>query len=86
MFSRKSHLCPFFVRRVLLGVLSLAAVSGLHAETDPHSYAQPDKVRVSALALDLDVSFERHQLAGSAVLSLDWLIWPRASWCSTRAT
>ncbi|MDR3387415.1 MAG: M1 family metallopeptidase [Rudaea sp.] len=47
-------------------------MSFLHAETDPHSYAQPDKVRVSALALDLDVSFEHHQLAGSAELSLDW--------------
>ena len=61
-----------FLRPALLGVLSLAAVSSLHAEVDPHSYAQPDKVRTSALALDLDVSFEQHQLSGSAELSLDW--------------
>ena len=51
--------------------MSLAAAVA-HAESDPHSYAQPDKVRVTALALDLDVSFEKHQLAGSAELSLEW--------------
>jgi leukotriene-A4 hydrolase len=56
----------------LLGVLSVAAMSAAHAETDPHSYAQPDKVRVAALDLDLAVSFERHQLAGTATLDLDW--------------
>jgi leukotriene-A4 hydrolase len=59
-------------RTALLGMLSLASMSLAHAEADPHSYAQPDKVRVSALALDLEVSFEQHQLSGSAELSLDW--------------
>lgn len=52
--------------------MSFAFVSGAWAESDPHSYAQPDKVRVSALALDLDVSFEQHRLSGSAELALDW--------------
>ncbi|MEO8802391.1 MAG: M1 family metallopeptidase [Rudaea sp.] len=47
-------------------------MNSLHAEADPHSYAQPERVRVSALALDLSVSFERHELSGSAELSLDW--------------
>ena len=47
-------------------------MTNLHAEADPHSYAQPEQVRVSALALDLNVSFERHELSGSAELTLDW--------------
>jgi leukotriene-A4 hydrolase len=54
-------------------LLSLVATGAAFAESDPHSFAQPDKVRVSALALDLDISFERHQLAGSVELSLDWI-------------
>jgi len=44
----------------------------MSTETDPHSYAQPDKVRVTALDLDLSVSFEKHVLSGSATLALDW--------------
>lgn len=42
------------------------------AESDPHSYAQPDKVTVSALQLELAVDFDKRELAGSAELSLDW--------------
>jgi aminopeptidase N len=42
------------------------------AAADPHSYANPDKVSVSALALDLAVDFDKRQLAGSADLALDW--------------
>ena len=52
--------------------LMLTVISAAHAETDPHSYAQPGKVRVNALDLDLSVSFEQHRLSGSAVLGLDW--------------
>ena len=48
-------------------------MTSLHSEADPHSYAQPEQVRVSTLALDLSVSFERHELSGSAELTLDWL-------------
>jgi aminopeptidase N len=74
-------------RTLVLAALSLAAMQSVHAATeriesdrieqdrtelDPHSFAQPDKVRVSALDLELSVSFEKHQLSGSAVLSLDW--------------
>ncbi len=47
-------------------------MTGIHAEADPHSRAQPEKVRVNALALDLSVSFDRHELAGNAELKLDW--------------
>jgi leukotriene-A4 hydrolase len=54
------------------GLLSFVTMQCAKAETDPHSYAQPDKVRVTALDLDLSVSFEKHILSGSATLSLDW--------------
>ncbi len=43
------------------------------ASADPHSYAEPAKVRVTTLNLDLTVSFPKHRLSGSAELSLDWL-------------
>ena len=67
-----------FIGRITFAAsLGLAAMSSLHAadihmELDPHSYAQPDKVRVTALDLDLSVSFDKHELAGSATLDLDW--------------
>ncbi len=52
-------------------VLGLAAVD-VKAEQDPHSYAEPDTVLVTALTLDLDVDFKRKELAGVAELALDW--------------
>ncbi|HZH44864.1 MAG TPA: M1 family metallopeptidase [Lysobacter sp.] len=39
---------------------------------DPYSYAEPDKVRVTDVALHLNVDFEKKQLAGSATYTLDW--------------
>ncbi|MEO8671407.1 MAG: M1 family aminopeptidase/hydrolase, partial [Tahibacter sp.] len=54
---------------LLAGILATGLVQ---AAADPHSSAEPDKVRITALALDLAVSFERKELAGSAELSLDW--------------
>ena len=39
---------------------------------DESSYAEPDIVRVSHLALDLTVDFDKKQLAGSATLDLNW--------------
>lgn len=39
---------------------------------DEHSYAEPQKVRITALALDLAVDFAQKQLAGSATYTLDW--------------
>lgn len=52
----------------------IVASAGAQASTepDPHSYAEPDKVTVNALALDLAVDFDKRELAGSAELSLDW--------------
>jgi len=63
---------PSVIRAVALLVVSLVAATGAIAEPDPHSFAQPDKVTINALRLDLDVSFDKHQLAGSAEFSLDW--------------
>ena len=40
---------------------------------DPQSYANYDEVRITDAALDLDVSFERKQIAGSAELAIEWL-------------
>ncbi len=42
------------------------------AQHDEHSYAQPDKVRINNLALDLTLDFDRKQLAGTATYTLDW--------------
>ena len=40
---------------------------------DEHSYAQPDKVRITDIALDLAVDFDLKQISGSATYTLDWL-------------
>lgn len=37
---------------------------------DPHSFARPEEVRVTAIGLDLDVDFAAHELRGSATLRL----------------
>ncbi len=40
---------------------------------DEHSYAQPDKVRTTDLALDLAIDFDRKTIGGTATYALDWL-------------
>jgi aminopeptidase N len=40
---------------------------------DEHSYAQPDKVRTTDLALDLAVDFDGKTIAGTATYALDWV-------------
>lgn len=61
-------------RLALLLVLLIATLPALAQDrrTDEHSYAQPDKVRISHLALDLAIDFDKHQLGGNAVLTLAW--------------
>lgn len=58
----------------LLRALSFGAftlpLAALAAE--PHSYAQPDQVRVTHLDLDLKLDFPHRQLDGQATLTLDW--------------
>jgi leukotriene-A4 hydrolase len=39
---------------------------------DEHSYAEPDKVRIKDLALDLALDFNRRQLTGTATYALEW--------------
>ena len=43
------------------------------AVTDPHSYAEPGKVRTTDLALDLAVDFAKKTIAGTATYTLEWL-------------
>ncbi len=50
-----------------------AAMPAVAAETDEHSYAQPDKVKTTDLALDLRIDFASKQIAGTATYTLDWL-------------
>jgi len=75
--TRETHgIAMHYLRYTFASLLSIAAMQ-THAEVartelDPHSYAQPDQVRVTALDLDLSVSFEKHMLSGSATLALDW--------------
>ena len=40
---------------------------------DEHSYAQPDKVRITDIALDLAVNFDAKTLSGSATYTLNWV-------------
>ena len=57
-------LCAFAIGAFTLPLAAYAA--------DPHSYAQPDQVRVTHLDLDLKVDFPHKQLDGQATLKLDW--------------
>jgi aminopeptidase N len=56
------------------GLLAIATIASPAAALprDVHSYAETDKVVVSAVALDLAVDFDRRELAGTAELALDW--------------
>ncbi|MFD0738826.1 M1 family metallopeptidase [Lysobacter koreensis] len=43
------------------------------AERDEHSYAQPEQVKTTDLALALAIDFANKQLGGSATYTLEWL-------------
>ena len=58
--------------RLFVASIALLAAMSVYAEPDPHSYAEPGVVTVSALKLDLDVDFAKRELAGQAELMLDW--------------
>lgn len=56
-----------------LGVVCVSWASDPLARLqDEHSYAQPERVRIRDLGLDLRVDFSSKQLSGTADLSLDW--------------
>ena len=57
---------------LMTALLITAALNASGAPTDPHSYANTTDVVVRTVALDLSVDFDRHELAGTAELSLDW--------------
>ncbi|HEY1139328.1 MAG TPA: M1 family metallopeptidase [Lysobacter sp.] len=40
---------------------------------DEHSYAEPNKVKIKDLALELKVDFDKKVIDGAATLTLDWL-------------
>ena len=42
------------------------------ADYDEHSYAEPDKVAITDLALDLAIDFDAKTLAGTATYTLEW--------------
>jgi leukotriene-A4 hydrolase len=49
-----------------------ASTEAAMTQTDEHSYAEPNKVSIQHLALDLSVDFAGKTLAGSATLDLNW--------------
>ena len=61
--------------RFLIALTALAlAIPSLAQDVvrDVHSYAQPDKVVIRDLGLDLRVDFEQKQIRGHADLALEW--------------
>lgn len=54
-----------FVSTLLLAVLPA------FAESDPHSYAQPEKILTKHIDLDLNVDLEKRTLGGTATLTLN---------------
>lgn len=49
-----------------------AAVNTVSRSHDESSYAEPDKVAISDLALDLKVDFDARQIGGTATYTLEW--------------
>src|ERR671920_139632 len=45
----------------------------MSVQRDEHSYAEPDKIRIADLALDLALDFEHTNLSGTATYALKWL-------------
>jgi len=43
----------------------------VRTRTDPHSHSEPDKFRIKHLDLDLQVSFDKRKLEGTAVLTVE---------------
>ena len=61
------------VARHALAPKVVAPESVMPARThDESSYAEPDKARISHLALDLTVDFDKKQLSGTATLDMNW--------------
>ena len=50
-----------------------ASTAAAEKIVDEHSFAQPDKVRTTDLALDLAVDFDKKTISGTATYTLDWV-------------
>lgn len=50
----------------------VAKVAAMAADVDEQSYAEPQKVAITELALDLALDFDTRTLAGTATYTLDW--------------
>ena len=57
---------------LLAGVLAPVLAAEPDRHRDEHSYAEPDKVKIRDLGLDLRVDFQKKELRGSVDLALDW--------------
>jgi len=65
---------PALFASALTALLSLStAAAADDRRHDEHSYAEPEKVRVAQLGLDLRVDFQKKELRGSADLALQWI-------------
>jgi aminopeptidase N len=58
---------------LLLSLFICLPATAFDRRHDEHSYAQPDKVKVTDLALELQVDFDKKVLSGTALLTLDWI-------------
>lgn len=61
-----------FTLLLLLSIAPALAAKTDDRRNDEHSYAEPTKVVVKDIALDLTVDFEKKIIAGNANLSLEW--------------
>ncbi|HUS29576.1 MAG TPA: M1 family aminopeptidase/hydrolase, partial [Kofleriaceae bacterium] len=57
-------------RPIVIACTLVACRSAARAPVDPHSFAEPDRVSVRALTLELTVDFDKKVLAGTAKLEL----------------
>ena len=60
-----------YTKTISLLLLGCIAFSAYAAEKDVHSFANADEVRVTHVALDLDVNFDKKMLEGTATLDLE---------------
>lgn len=71
-------LLPLVLVATMLSAMTPPALAAKKGEPEPprshdeHSWAEPDKVVIRDLGLDLRVDFEKKQLRGSADLALTW--------------
>lgn len=70
---RLSLLLALLLSQPALAQETAQAMAEDDRRSDEHSYAQPDKVRIADLGLDLAVDFADRQLEGHATLGLEWV-------------